>query len=388
MHEIAIILFSVSALALISTYFLYAPVVYIIGVLFCKKTDLTKEVLRTVSVIVPAHNEESVIREKIENLLAQNYPQDKIEIIIASDNSTDQTVAIASSFNNPNIKIFNYTDRGGKMATVAKAVKEATGEILILTDANAMYSLDTIHHLVVPFADASVGCVSGSKNIMKGTSSVITTDAEEKSYWQYENFIKTAETMTGSCVGADGSVYAVRRELFPEVPLQRLVMDDMLVSLKLVLQGYRCVFAPKAQAFEPSETNATVEFRRKARILAGALSVVILLPRLVFGSRISIKFWFHKILRWLTAIFMGVMYLSNSALLNDSLFFNITFAGQTLFYTSALIGFFYDRKGISIPFCKQSYYFMLTVIAQLYGVIIFMRDKNKGHWEKLRNHAA
>lgn len=376
------ILFYGSLFLLVYTYILYPVLITLVGSIFKRtyKTDATYE--PTVTLIIPAYNEASVIREKIENALSLDYPSEKLDICVASDCSSDQTIAIANEYTN-RIRVLDYRERGGKMGTLVKAVRETSAELIVFTDANAMFSLNAIRELVAPFADNKIGCVAGSKNIAKVETKSLTTENEEKQYWKYENLIKTAESQVDSCVGADGSIYAIRRELFPEVPAKRLVMDDFIVSLKIVLAGYRCVFVSDAKAFEESTTNSKVEFKRKARIFAGALSVIQIIPQILI-SRIGFQLFSHKILRWMTPVFMGTLAVS-TLFQTDTLFGMLLFVLQSLFYCATIAGYFAEHFNLPIPLTKQCYYFVVTAISQVWGVVVFAKDRKMSHWENLRN---
>jgi biofilm PGA synthesis N-glycosyltransferase PgaC len=366
------------------TYALYPLSIYAAGRLLNRRWKGDAAFEPVVTLIIPAYNEAAVIQSKIENTLASQYPPEKLEIIVASDCSSDQTVRIARASGQGRVLVLDFKERGGKMGTIVKAVAQARGEVLVLTDANAMYAPTTIRELVAPLADPSVGCVCGAKTIVADTLSA--TDREEKRYWKYESFLKAAESMSGSCVGADGSVYAMRTAQFPDPPTNQLVMDDFIVSLKIILAGSRCVFNGNARAFEGSSADWVREFRRKARILAGALSVIAIIPRILVSS-LSFKLVSHKLLRWMTPIFMLVALATSMTLLDRPLFRGY-FAVQCLFYLGAAAGFAFECAGRPLPIFKQCFYFSLTAAAQLWGVVVFLRTRKVAHWENLRNHAA
>jgi cellulose synthase/poly-beta-1,6-N-acetylglucosamine synthase-like glycosyltransferase len=386
-HPTAALIFWISIAVLIFTYVGYPPLIWLFGRLCNRPFRRDPGHTPLATLIIAAHNEEAVIAEKIENALSQDYPADKLEIIIASDASSDQTVAIARRFASPRLRVLDLRERSGKLGAVVKAVRLARGQIIVLTDANAFYAPDTISQLAAPFADPAIGCVCGAKTILRDKANRLATDAEEGHYWQFESFIKSAETLSGSCVGADGSVYAVRAGLFPAPPLDRLLMDDLIISLMINLQGYRSVFIPQARAFEYSSPNSGKEFKRKARILAGALGVMQTIPA-ILRSSLAFKLFCHKILRWMTPVFMLTALFSSVTLaVGGGLLYQSMLGCQLLFYGCALTGLILEKLKRPLPLIKQCFYFTLTVTAQLYGVFIFLRDRKTAHWENLRAHA-
>jgi cellulose synthase/poly-beta-1,6-N-acetylglucosamine synthase-like glycosyltransferase len=365
------------------TYIGYPLLIWVFGIISNRRWTKNPDFQPFVSLIIPAHNEAPVMRSKIENALALDYPPEKIEFLVASDDSSDDTVATAESFSSPLVRVLDYKERAGKMGTVVKAVREAKGEVLVMTDANALYSPAAIRELVAPLSDPSVGCSCGSKNILADAS--LTTERQEKRYWQYESFLKDAESRSGSCVGADGSIYAVRAALFPDPPTNRLVMDDFIVSLMIILKGYRCVFVKEARAFECSSPDSIMEFKRKARILAGALSIVQVIPRILVSS-LSFKIISHKLFRWATGFFLLIALVTSGLLLGRPLF-RFFFFCQVGFYCCAAAGMVLEKLKRPLPLLTQCYYFTLTALAQMWGIIVFLRTRNIAHWENLRNHA-
>ncbi|MBL8025008.1 MAG: glycosyltransferase family 2 protein, partial [Fibrobacteres bacterium] len=337
--------------------------------------------LTTVTLIIPAHNEEYCIENKIRNALELDYPADKLEIIVASDCSNDNTVKIAGSIDS-RIKVMDYRERGGKMRAVNRTVKIATGEIVVFTDANASYASYTIRQLIKHFADPKVGCVGGAKIIRNHPSAINSTGMGEGKYWKYESSLKTAESMSGSCVGVDGSVYAVRREIYPFPPDDIIIMDDLAVSLMLIEKGYECIFEPNARAFEESAVKVEDEFFRKSRIFAGALSLFVAMPKLMFTS-IFPKLLSHKILRWLTFVFQVTFFIASFALRQEALVRPI-FGLQVVFYGCVAAGFILNRMNIRIPIFHAPYYFTMTTLAQIWGIVHYLRYARQATWERRR----
>ncbi|OGS36902.1 MAG: hypothetical protein A2293_13440 [Elusimicrobia bacterium RIFOXYB2_FULL_49_7] len=363
------------------TWVAYPILLYVWAFFFRRKRKMDESARPSVTLIIPAHNEEACIEKKIRNALELDYPTDKLEIIVASDHSSDQTAARASVFGNRGVRVLDYRERAGKMGTLNKAVKEAKGEILVLTDANALFPSYTIKELVKHFADERVGLVSGAK-IIRNLESDSSTGLGESGYWKYESFIKQGESLSGSCSGADGSVYAVRKALYPFPPDKRIIMDDFAVSLMVVKAGYECIYEPQARAFEESSSGMCREFRRKGRIFAGALSFLFLQPAALF-SNLFVKLISHKILRWLTFLFQILLF-GVSFLLSSHSMIRPIFGFQAVFYASALAGALLNHFSIRLLPFHIPYYFNMTTFAQGYGFWYYFKNGRRPQWEKLR----
>lgn len=368
-------------LVLFYTYAGYPFLLFFFSLFTRKKRVLDTAYLPTVTLIIPAYNEEECIEKKIKNALELDYPTDKLEILIASDASSDSTVAKAQGFSS-RVRVLDYRERGGKMGTVNKAVREAKGEILVLTDANAMFARYTIKELVKHFCDPKVGCVCGAKIIRNQAMDMNSTGMGESSYWRYEALLKKAESDTGACVSADGSVYAVRKSIYPFPPDDKIIMDDLAVTLMIIKQGYACLFEPAARAFEESAVHIRDEFRRKARIFAGAFSLFVNRPGVLF-SRAFFKIFSHKILRWLTFEFQFLFFLFSFLLRNDPLFRPL-FGVQVLFYSCALVGALFNRFGIRFLLFHVPFYFNMTTLAQVWGFFHYFKYGRTPAWEKRR----
>ncbi|MFH0920559.1 MAG: glycosyltransferase family 2 protein [Fibrobacterota bacterium] len=379
-HTVFETIFWVTVGILAYTYAAYPVLVFFFGLLFRRRRTVDPSYRPRVTLIIPAHNEAGCIEKKIKNALDSDYPADRLEILVASDASEDETVKIARRYEG-RIRVLDYRERRGKMGTVNRAVTEAQGDILVLTDANAMYAGYTIKELVKHFADSSVGCVSGAK-IIRNMDTDTTTGVGESGYWKYEAFLKYAEALSGSCVGADGSVYAVRKEAYPFPPDQRIIMDDLAVSLLIVQKGYACVFEPSARAFEESSKRIRQEFKRKIRIFAGAFSFFLQCPGALL-TRLFIKTVSHKILRWLTFAFQAVLFVCSFFLAADPLFRPV-FGVQAVFYACAAAGLFLNHYGVRILVFQIPYYFTMTTFAQIYGFWHYLRQGRTPAWEKLR----
>src|SRR5262245_24453420 len=251
----------------------------------------------SVSVIIAAYNEEKVIAERLENALAFDYPRDRLQILVASDGSTDRTDEIVAHYADQGVLLLSLPRRG-KIRTLNAAVARATGKILVFTDANIMCRPDTLRTLVANFADPRVGGVAGH------TTYTLDPDSEsssygERLYWRYDTWLKKLESQTGSIVSAHGGLYAIRRVLFRPIP-DGAVTDDFAISTSVVAQGYRLVFEPEALATEVAVPEAQREFRRRVRLMTRGLRGVFLRRRLLNPLRYgfySVVLASHKLAR-------------------------------------------------------------------------------------------
>ncbi|NYZ16655.1 glycosyltransferase [Azospirillum sp. RWY-5-1] len=251
-----------------------------------------------VSICVCAYNEEAVIRRKAENLLAIKRSTPNVELLVYVDASTDATADILRAFE-PEITVVVGPKRQGKTYGMERLIARATGDIIVFSDANVMFAPDAVAALRRHFADPEVGCVCGTLSYTNGEASA--TAAVGSAYWRHEEWVKQLESDTGSVLCADGSIFAVRRALYPAVPSD--IIDDFYVSLSILCDGYRIVRAPDALAWEQSTTASGDEFRRKVRIACQAFNVHRLLwPRVVQRGAFTVyKYVSHKLLRWLGA---------------------------------------------------------------------------------------
>ena len=219
-----------------------------------------------VTLIISAYNEESVIRRKLINALALDYPKDKLEILVVSDCSTDGTDAIVKSFQGQGVTLLRLDERHGKTYGLNQTVAITRGEVIVFSDANAMYEPDTIWKLARHFADEGVGYVVGESRYMTGDSSAT---RNENFYWKYEQFLKRKESDTGSVVGGDGALYAIRKVLYE--PLGTADINDFVNPLQIIAKGYSGVYEPEAVCWEETAGTYQGEFRRKIRIVNRAL---------------------------------------------------------------------------------------------------------------------
>lgn len=217
-----------------------------------------------VTLIFAAHNEEKVIGKKLENSLGLDYPHEKLQIIAVDDGSTDRTAEIAEAYQARGVTLVHFDQRRGKLAALKEAINEVKGEIILFSDADNYYPPDCLKEAVKMFSNASVGAVSGGRNVIGETA----LGEAEGLYWKYEEFIKKQESRLGSCVGVAGDLLAIRRELFTAPP-DGTINDDFTMAMSVLKQGRRVVYAPKARSYHPVGRSEREEVERRARMAAG-----------------------------------------------------------------------------------------------------------------------
>lgn len=334
------------------------------------------------SVILPVYNEESVIKEKVENLLNQDYPSEKLEIIIISDASRDKTEKIVQEYNNQSIKLLKMEKRSGKSACINAGVKEAEGKILVFTDANTIFEKDAVKNMVRNFAEFEVAGVCGFLEIYPSGKTKI-----ESKYWKYERKLKELEGNLASVCGANGGIYAIEKTYFKYLPEHKNVLDDFINSVQPIRYKKRVVFEKEARAREESAQNLIGEFQRKTRIgnaNYNTIREVAFLFNIFKLGRISLFFMLHKFLRWLSPILLLILYFSILFVAPEKMFYGWISAAQGLFYILGFIGWLFLRKEKSPPILTPISYFCIMNLALLQGFLNWMFKKSKPVWEPIR----
>jgi poly-beta-1,6-N-acetyl-D-glucosamine synthase len=287
----------------------------------------------SVSALMVVRNEEAIIAGKLENLLALDYPAEKIEIVVASDGSTDQTVAILQEFSrNHGVRIVLETSSRGKAAGLNDAMKLATGEIVLFTDARQTIESGALRRLVENFADAEVGCVSGE--LMLGDPEIGEVGKGMGLYWRIEKAIRELESASGSVVGATGAIYCVRRTLLEPLP-EGTILDDVLLPMQVVSKGPRVVFDSQARAWDSPNLGQGREFSRKVRTLSGNYQLLQLAPWLLTSKNpIRFEFVSHKLFRLVVPFALAGVLLASLFL--EQLFYRVALAAQVAFYSLSL----------------------------------------------------
>jgi cellulose synthase/poly-beta-1,6-N-acetylglucosamine synthase-like glycosyltransferase len=330
-----------------------------------------------VCLLISAFNEERVLRKKIENSLGLDYPKDKLTILVASDGSNDRTVSIATDYGDLGVRVFHRPVRSGKSAVLNEVVETIREDVVIFTDANSMFAEDALKRLVVHFADPKIGCVVGKlRYVDRQTTSVA---RGEGIYWRYEGNLSVLESCLGSVLVANGSIFAIRRELFTE--LYPEVANDFQIPMEVAAQKYGVIYEPEAMAFEQSTTLWQEEFQRKVRIIVRGLAGYFRLRSKIAGFR-RWQFFSHKLLRWVVGPMLIVTFLSNVPLMRASVFYTLTLCGQIALYLAASMGWRMRTTGKPHPVFYLPFYFTMVNLAALVAIVKFVSGERQRVWEK------
>lgn len=333
----------------------------------------------SVAFIVPVYNEESVIAEKIQNCLALEYPRAKINILVVSDGSTDSTEDIVRRCEAPEVKLLAL-ERRGKAHALNEAVNRANSDILVFSDANSMLEPRSLIHLVENFADPGVGGVCGNQRYRPQPSADATATGENL-YWSFDKWLKSLESRVGSIFAADGSLYAIRKELY--VPIEDPAQaDDIAISTRVVLAGYRLVYEPEAVTFEDPPVEGHEEFTRKVRVTNHSVRALLNLKHALWTSGFySLELLSHKLFRHMMPFALIPLFLANVPLGGAHPFFGILLYLQVLFYALASVGYGLrsslpgQLKLFSVP-----YYFCLANAAAFLGILNILKGKRISAW--------
>ena len=377
MTTLAAILFWLSAGAIVYTHLGYP--LLLMGLARVKRerrpfkprgTGSASEHLPTVSLIVPAYDEEGVIADKVANALALDYPRDRLQVIVASDGSADATADRARA---AGAGLVLELPPGGKVTALNAAAEQAAGEILAFSDANSVWARDALHRLVAPFADPGVGYACGQVRFLDPDGNNL-----EGAYWRYEMAVREAESALAGVTAGNGAIYAVRRDAY--IPLAASGSHDLSFPFLLAKRRRRSVYAPAARAEEKMVPTIEGEFARKRRMMVGLWDIVLgegmLSPR-GYPSLYAFEVFSHRLLRYLSPLLHVVALVANAFLLGSGWFYVLTFVLQLALIAAALLG----RRVQSTPF-RIARYYVLTTTSIAAGLWDRVRHGAGGRWEK------
>lgn len=335
-----------------------------------------------VSFIVPCYNESEILEDKILNTLNLDYPNDKIEIIFITDGSNDGSADIVKGYQH--IKLLHQDERRGKSAAENRSVKESKGEVVIFSDANTMLPPNAVRQLVQHYADPLIGAVSGEKRIIQ-SGKENAAGAGEGIYWKYESKLKQWDAELYTIVGAAGELFSFRRALFMKLE-EDTILDDFILSLRIVARGYKVHYEPGAVAMETSSVNSTEELKRKIRICAGGWQAMKRLSFLLNPFKdplLTFQYFSHRVLRWsLAPLFLVLLFMINIPMAFKSQFFAVTMIGQILFYIAAFAGMKMEKKQVRMKALFIPYYFCMMNYAAIAGFFRFINTKQSAVWER------
>jgi len=382
MRTVAEILFWSSAAALLYTYAGYPVLLALVSALRSRKVQ-RGELQPTVSVIITAYNEERDLAAKLENTLKLDYPRELLEIIVASDCSTDRTDDIVREFAARGVQLNRRPERLGKTAAQNAAVEQARGEIILFSDATSLYQPNVLRAMMPNFADPTVGCVAGRVIYVDPSESHIGRGA--RSYWGYETFLKKHESRVGSLIGASGCLYAVRRSAY--VPLYHEACSDFIIATKMVEQGLRAIYAPEAVCTEETNRRSDYELKMRVRIIAQTFTDLwrhrAMLNPLRSGFY-GVQLLSHKIMRYLVPFFLIALFAASAVLLSASIFYRMVFIAQLGVYACAILAWMLELAGIRSRLLAIPQYFLLANVASLIACYKFLRGERYARWEPIR----
>jgi glycosyltransferase involved in cell wall biosynthesis len=330
----------------------------------------------SVSLIIAAHDEEAVIEQKLENALALDYPRAQLELIVASDGSSDSTVEIASALaaRDARVRVLDLPRRG-KVSTQDTATETASGEILAFSDANAFWATSALEMLVRRFADERVGYVCGELRYLEGDGS-----NQEGAYWRYESRVRALESRLGSITAGNGAIYAVRRSAY--LRLDPRTSHDLSFPFSLVKRGWRSVYEPLARATERPLPSIESEFRRKRRMMGHAWPTVIrggMLDPRGYGPFYALEIFSHRVLRYATPLLHLIALGTNIAIVGRGSLYVVTLACQLAVFGGAALGRLTRGRVRVLSLC---YYYVLVTASLAAGLWDWLRKGTPATWER------
>lgn len=345
-----------------------------------RRNQLQNRPLPTVAVVIPAYNEEAIIREKLHNTLGLDYPQEKIEVLVGSDGSTDDTDRVVQSFEEPRIKLFRFEGRNGKSRILNLLAEESHADVMLLTDANAMISGD-FPRFMQHFTNDDVAAV-GAANLF-AVRSISGVDTGERLFHLSKAAIKKIESDVGGFSGLEGAAYAIRKSAWKPLPL--LAVNDDIVSLcPAVLNGHRIVFESALIATEALEETVLVEFKRRIRMGMLNWGTITHCKELLSIKRplVAYTFFSSKVIQWIFPVLMILALFSNIMLIDSGPIYRTLILVQLTFYAAAGTGGLGALIGLKIPILYQMFSFLAVMTAFLIGGFRFLAGHGTSVWER------
>jgi cellulose synthase/poly-beta-1,6-N-acetylglucosamine synthase-like glycosyltransferase len=377
------VIFWVCVAVVVYAYALYPVVVWGLSRVFGRRpsppaADAAAE-LPTMTVLIAAYNEESVIGQRIENALAMDYPRERLQIVIASDGSSDGTARIAGGYSDRGVRLLDYKMRRGKASVLNAAMSEVDTDLVLLSDANTEIDAAAGRAMARWFADPGIGVVCGRLLLVDPA----TGENADGLYWKYETFLKKCAARLGALLGSNGAIYTMRREVYVPIPAGTIVDDFVIPLLSRLKHGCRIVFDADAVATEESAENVAAEFKRRTRIGAGGFQAITLLWRLMnpLQGWVAFVFLSHKVLRWVCPFFM-IGALVASAALYSNWFYRGMLAAQIAFYAASAFAGHVPGRGVLGKVVRLASMFTTMNLALLIGFWRWVRGSQKAAWER------
>lgn len=375
------VLFWCSSFLIIYSYLIYPILLTLFSYVFRAKNQQIVSLINlpNVAIVIAAFNEEKAIKQRVENLLSLDYPKDKITFYIGSDGSTDNTNRILNEFTDSRLHIQLFDVNRGKSAVLNNLVMLVKQPFIVFSDANTHFERDVIKQLISHFENENIGGVCGELNLFNPNNN----DNKDSIYWRYEQFLKEKEGQLDALLGANGAIYAIRRELYTPIP-ENTIVDDFLIVMNVAKAKYQIIYDKKALAHEEVAPSIAEERKRRIRIGTGNYQAF---TRLYWALNPLIGWRFfsyisHKVLRWFTPHFMIFILISNFFLVGD-LFYNTTLFIQILAYIIAVWGQNINTQKKPIPSILALLTFFVSMnFALLQGFYHFTCKNVKGTWQR------
>jgi cellulose synthase/poly-beta-1,6-N-acetylglucosamine synthase-like glycosyltransferase len=379
------IVFWTSACLLLYTYIGYPLFVYLLSRIRPKSVKRGNTEPK-VTILITAYNEERDIKAKLENTLQLDYPKEKLEILVASDGSTDNTDNIVRQFSDQGVRLFRQEGRVGKTITQNNAVEQSNGEIILFSDATTDYQPNVLREMLPNFADDTVGCVAGKLIYVDKTKSTVGKGA--KGYWNYETFLKESESRACSLIGASGCLYAVRKSAYK--PMYAEACSDFLIATVIYEQGLRTVYEPNAICEEETNRQTDKEFSMRVRVIGQTFTDLwrnrSMLNPLRSGFY-AIQLISHKVFRYAVPLFLLFTLITSAFLSLDSWFFYVVLLLQILFYATAFVAWTAEKFGKKLGVLAIPLYFVLANWASVIAFYKFLSGETYARWEPIRENS-
>jgi len=344
------------------------------------------DALPDVTFLVCAFNEQDVVDQKIENTRLLDYPREKLHLMWVTDGSTDDTNLRLAQY--PDVQVVFTPERRGKTAALNHGLSLVTTPITVMTDANTMVNAEAIRHIVRCFQDPKVACVAGEKRVIARHESQTAAQGEGL-YWRYESTLKELDSELYSAMGAAGELNAIRTALYQPMP-ENALLDDYVMSMRMVDAGYRIAYTPDAYAMEYGSADLAEESKRKRRIAAGGLQSTWWLRAMLNPFRrfvVAFQLLSHRVLRWTVTPCALMALIPLNVLLvfmNAGTVYTVCWLLQLLFYVAAFLGWWLSQHGRKNKLLYVAYYFLFMNFNVFRGMHYLRTHQGGGAWEKAR----